>query len=205
MWWGTFDDDEELAELDPLAPRGGGPTTRSTFLVCTHGRRDACCAGRGWPVAVALTERFPEQTWQCSHVGGDRFAANVVILPHGLYYGRVTPENAHELAGRHHDGRVEPNLLRGRSCYPPAAQAAQHFARVELGIDAIDALRSLEVSRTEKDTTEVALALEDGVVRVVVREHESAPIPRLTCSARIATPVREWELLAIGRVPARRP
>ena len=96
IWWGTFDDDEELSGLDPLAP-GGAPTTRPTFLVCTHGRRDACCAGRGWPVAVSLTERFPEQTWQCSHVGGDRFAGNVVILPHGLYYGRVTPENAHDL------------------------------------------------------------------------------------------------------------
>ena len=175
------------------------PRPGPTFLVCTHGRRDACCAGRGWPVAVSLTERFPEQTWQCSHVGGDRFAANVVILPHGLYYGRVTPENAHELAGRHLDGRVDPGLLRGRSCYPPAAQAAQHFARLELGIDEIDALPPLEVSRRDDETTEVVLAGENGVVRVVLREHESAPIPRLTCSARIATPMREWELVGIER------
>ena len=196
IWWGTFDDDEELSGLDPLAP-GGASTTRPTFLVCTHGRRDACCAGRGWPVAVSLTERFPEQTWQCSHVGGDRFAANVVILPHGLYYGRVTPENAHALARRHLDGRIDPGPLRGRSCYPPAVQAAQHFARLELGVDEIDALPPLEVSRRDDETTEVVLAAQDGVVRVVLREHESAPIPRLTCSARIATPMREWELVGI--------
>ena len=195
-WWGTFDEDDELDELDPLAPTGTS-TTRPTFLVCTHGRRDACCAGRGWPVAVALTERFPEQTWQCSHVGGDRFAANVVVLPHGFYYGRVTPENAYELADRHLDGRVELDLLRGRSCYPPAAQAAQHFVRHELGVDAIDALPPRAVSRTDAETTAVVLGVDDGDVRVLLREHESAPIPRLTCGARSATPIREWELVSI--------
>ena len=109
----------------------------------------------------------------------------------------MTPENAHELADRHLDGRIDLGLLRGRSCYPPAAQAAQHFARHELGIDAIDALRPLEFSRTGAETTEVVLAVDDGIVRVVLREHESAPIARLTCSARGATPMREWELVSV--------
>ena len=145
-WWGTFEDDDELCDLDPAAPRGT-PTDTPTFLVCTHGRRDPCCAGRGWPVAVALTEEFPEQTWQCSHVGGDRFAANVVILPHGLYYGHVTPDDAVDVARRHLEGRVTVDVFRGRSIFAPAEQAAQHFARLEHGLDGIDELRPLDLSR----------------------------------------------------------
>ena len=195
-WWGTFDDDDELCDLDPAAP-SGTPTDAPTFLVCTHGRRDPCCAGRGWPVAVALTEEFPEQTWQCSHVGGDRFAANVVILPHGLYYGHVTPERAVPIARRHLEGRVTVDALRGRSTFAPAVQAAEHFVRLEHGLDGIDALRPLELARRADDAVTVRLAVGESVVSVVLREHESEPIERLTCSARVATPIREWELVEL--------
>jgi hypothetical protein len=193
-WWGTFESDDELCDLDPSAP-SGTPTDTPTFLVCTHGRRDPCCAGRGWPVAVALTAELPEQTWQCSHVGGDRFAANVVILPHGLYYGHVTPDNAVAIARRHLEGRVTLESLRGRSTFAPAVQAAEHFARVESGLEAIDALRPLDVAGRADGAVVVRLAAGDGVRSVVVLEHESEPIPRLTCGARVATPIREWELV----------
>jgi hypothetical protein len=196
IWWGTFDDDAELVELDPTAPPGT-PTRAPVFLVCTHGRRDPCCAGRGWPVAVALTEAFPERTWQCSHVGGDRFAANVVALPHGLYYGHVTPGDAVAIARRHDAGRVTIESLRGRSCFAPAIQAAQHFARVRFGVDEIEALEPLDATKHEDRTAEVRLSLGDGSVLVTLREHESDPVPLLTCSARIATPLREWELLGL--------
>lgn len=193
-WWGTFESDDELRDLDPGAP-SGTPTDAPTFLVCTHGRRDPCCAGRGWPVAVALTAELPDQTWQCSHVGGDRFAANVVILPHGLYYGHVTPDNAVAIARRHLEGRVTVESLRGRSTFAPAAQAAEHFARLESGVDAIDALRPLDVAGREDGAVVVRLTVGEGVRSVVLREHESEPIPRLTCGARVATPIREWELI----------
>jgi hypothetical protein len=43
----------------------------------------------------------------------------------------------------------------------------------------------------------VRLALGDAVVSVVLREHESKPIERLTCGARVATPIREWELVSL--------
>ena len=68
--------------------------------MCTHGRHDACCAERGRPVAAALTAARPEQTWEVSHVGGDRFAANLLVLPEGLYYGQVTADEAPGLAQR---------------------------------------------------------------------------------------------------------
>jgi hypothetical protein len=200
-WWGTFEEDEELAELDPERPKGDR-SSAPVFLVCTHGRRDPCCAGRGWPVTVALTEAFPDGTWQCSHVGGDRFAANVVILPHGLYYGRLTPRAAVAVAETHLEGRLAVESLRGRSCFAPVAQAAQHFARLFFGVDDIDALRPLGAVGAVDGSIEVRLALDGGVATVALREHESAPIPRLTCGTQIETPVREWELVAITGPPA---
>jgi len=193
-WWGTFEADDELCDLDPGSPYGT-PTDAPTFLVCTHGRRDPCCAGRGWPVAVALTAELPDQTWQCSHVGGDRFAANVVILPHGLYYGHVTPDDAVAIARRHLEGHITVSSLRGRSTSAPAAQAAEHFARLEYGLEAIDALRPLDVAEREDGAVVVRLAVGQGVRSVVLREHLSEPISRLTCGARVATPIREWELV----------
>jgi hypothetical protein len=78
--------------------------------------------------------------WECSHVGGDRFAANVVAMPHGLYYGRVTTGSAADLVAAHERGEVLPDLLRGRTTILPAAQAAMAHARQVLGELRIDAL-----------------------------------------------------------------
>ncbi|WP_218926810.1 sucrase ferredoxin, partial [Priestia megaterium] len=64
------------------------------ILVCAHGRHDPCCAVRGLPVGRALGERWPEQVWECSHIGGDRFAANVVVAPDGVYYGGLDAKSA---------------------------------------------------------------------------------------------------------------
>lgn len=138
-WWGAFGGDEELLSL-PLDGSAGTPSQDSFFLVCTHGRHDTCCAIEGRPVAAALHRVRPGAVWECSHVGGDRFAANVVALPHGLYYGRVSPEDAKELVAAHDRGEVLPHLLRGPSMTPPAAQAAIAHARVVLGERRLDAL-----------------------------------------------------------------
>ena len=84
-------------DLDALgAGRSPGltPADGSLFCVCTHGRHDACCAERGRPTAAALTHSHPDETWEVSHIGGDRFAPNMLVLPEGLYYGGVTAESA---------------------------------------------------------------------------------------------------------------
>jgi hypothetical protein len=138
-WWGEIGADEELLSL-PLDGSVGTPSPDPFFLVCTHGRHDACCAVEGRPVAAALAGVRPGAVWECSHVGGDRFAANVVAMPHGLYYGRVGPEDAAELVAAHDNGEVVPRLLRGRSTSVPAAQAAIAHARAVLGERRLDAL-----------------------------------------------------------------
>ena len=79
-----LDSYEDLLSLDMAAITASGPgyveyqRKAPLFLVCTHGRRDACCARFGLPVYQALRSELGEAIWQCSHVGGHRFAANLL-------------------------------------------------------------------------------------------------------------------------------
>ena len=82
--------------------------------------------------------------WECSHLGGDRFAANVLVLPHGFYYGQVPGDGA-ELVAAHERGQVALPWLRGRAGVPPAGQAAQQHARAELGLLGVDDLPVTDV------------------------------------------------------------
>ena len=60
------------------------PHVHPLVLVCTNGRHDPCCATFGRPLARVLREGAQrDDVWECSHIGGDRFAANIVILPEG--------------------------------------------------------------------------------------------------------------------------
>lgn len=108
-------------------------------LVCTNGRHDQCCATLGRPVVRHLRETsLVEQVWECSHIGGDRFAANVVVLPDSLYFGRVDGPQTEELLTAHAGGRIDRRWFRGASTYRYIEQAADHALREEYGLDGID-------------------------------------------------------------------
>jgi hypothetical protein len=104
------------------------------FLVCAHGGHDACCALRGRPLARALPADSPDARWEFRHLGGDRFAANVLVLPAGLLYGRVLPFAAEEFVAAAEADEVIGALLRGRVGLPSAAQAALAFAYEHLAV-----------------------------------------------------------------------
>jgi hypothetical protein len=194
--WGSWTEPEQLLDL-PVGTAAGAPGG-PLYLVCAHGRHDACCAIRGRPVAEALEAARPGAVWECSHVGGDRFAANVVALPHGLFYGHVTPPTAPAVAAAYERGEVRPELLRGRSAFAPPAQAAQHHARLALGETALDALRPLGMARPAERTWRVRLAHPPGTLLVTVRAGLAPPV-RLTCASVRAERPRAWELVGIER------
>lgn len=107
-------------------PAFGRPAAGPLFLVCTHGRRDVCCARLGGPLARALAGQHPGQVWETTHVGGHRYAANLVILPHGLYYGPVGEESAAAAIAAYRRGEMELDRYRGRAGQPQAVQAAEY-------------------------------------------------------------------------------
>ena len=104
------------------------------ILVCTHSKRDRCCALRGRPIAAHLADVLPPgATWECSHTGGHRFAPVGIMLPTGYTYGRLSEPSA-LAAYLSLAGRDIPSLhgLRGRSTDTPAEQAADVAVRLEL-------------------------------------------------------------------------
>ena len=101
-------------------------------------------------MAALAGELATGRLWECSHVGGDRFAGNVVALPSGLYLGRVEPDEASAVVELIESGRVPVHYLRGRSCFIPPVQAAQHFARTEGGLGALDGIGDLIPMRVRR-------------------------------------------------------
>ncbi len=139
-------DPAELLDLDMAKvvagerPGFGEEATEPVYLVCTNGRHDQCCANLGRPVARALHGRADGAVWESSHYGGDRFAGNLVCLPHGLYFGRLSPSDALRVVDAYERGIVDLEHYRGRSGEPFAAQAAEHFLRRQEALVGVDDL-----------------------------------------------------------------
>ncbi len=127
----TERDLKELAAGTP--PTFGSRSPEPVFLVCTHGRRSTCCARFGVPLAQALAGRHPGQVWETTHVGGHRFAANLVILPYGLYYGPVGLDAATAAIAAYQRGTVVPGRYRGRAGQPKPTQEAEHALLARAG------------------------------------------------------------------------
>ena len=122
--WGTWHRDGDLAEIVSALASPGKPGFPPVILICAHGQHDPCCAVRGRPVGRVLSERWPELVWECSHVGGDRFAANVVVAPDGVYYGGLDAESSVATIEDHLAGRIHAEYLRGYTDLFPPQQAA---------------------------------------------------------------------------------
>ena len=197
---GVVEDLHEVLDLDLAGLRAGrsvGLQRREEplFCVCTHGKHDTCCAERGRPAAAALALAHPEETWEVSHIGGDRFSGNLVVLPHGLYHGRVDARSALEIAGAHHAGELVLDHLRGRSGLAMAVQFAEIALRRELGATRDDVVRFR--SRTvDGSTTEARFAVGAAAYAVTVNTRHEAPA-RLTCSAQRDNPVPVHELRGV--------
>jgi hypothetical protein len=168
----------ELAALDDLAhvdlDEGGQEVGTGLVLVCGHGGRDQCCALRGTPVFGALASGLDdEQLWISSHQGGHRFAANVLVLPDALQFGRVEPDEAAGLVGRALGGAIELDRYRGRACYEPVARAAEHALRVARGLTRVQ-----DLVLVGADETTARFRDADGRVHeVVVAEADGPSVP----------------------------
>ncbi len=153
------------------------------FLVCTHGRRDKCCAKFGLPVYEAAAAHAGGDVWQSSHIGGDRFAGNLVCLPHGVYYGHVD-QDAPSIVDEYRLGRMRSTNYRGRSSYTPTVQAAEYFLRLETGTRELGAFDFLSLARIEGQTWEAIFAgnLSGRIHTVRFLRNPSALHNPLTCA-----------------------
>ena len=197
------DDLGQLAELDLAGITGGAgvglrPHHEPVLLVCTHGRHDACCAERGRPLAAELAERWPALTWESSHLGGDRFAANLMVMPDAHCYGRVTPEAGPDVVADHLAGLLSLANYRGHCTVPWPEQAAEFALRDRLGLRELGAVR---VQRLRRDGTlfSVTLAAGGRTYRVDLR-HGAKPAELLTCRSEEPSGAVQYHLVALTRL-----
>jgi len=180
---------------------GGGratPLEGPLYVVCTHGKRDRCCARNGRPLYDALRhEAETDRVWQSTHVGGDRFAGNVVVLPDGLYYGRVEPADTRSLLAAHTAGEVALDRYRGRSAYSFPVQAAEQAIRESEGLRGIGDLTFLGGDLLGDDAWRVRFRTPDAAVHEVDVQTLVADEPAyLTCEAAEPKRARRYEATA---------
>jgi hypothetical protein len=177
----------DLSRID-LAT-AGERVQRTLVLVCGHGSRDQCCALRGTAVFAALSEPLgEEELWISSHQGGHRFAANVLVLPAGVQFGRVEPDEARFLVARALAGRIELERYRGRTCYEPAVQAAELAVRQATGLEGVSDLRLEGV-----DDGVVRFRTWTGAVHSAAIEEREGPLVPASCGVE---PSRQRSLSA---------
>ncbi len=132
------------------------------YFVCTNGQRDRCCARFGLLTYAKLREVVGARVWQTTHLGGHRFAPNVLTLPQGVLYGRVVTEAVESFVDAVETGQMLSDYIRGRSCYPKHVQAAEVIA-------AQADLRLLHVDGDEARAT-VTFAGKSSSVSVTVKQ-----------------------------------
>ncbi len=173
------------------------------LLVCTHGVHDVCCAVTGRPVAAALSRRWPDLTFECSHLGGDRFAPNVLMFPDLACYAAMPADQAVAVVESHLAGHVETAWLRGVAGLQPAEQVAVGAALARWGPAAVGDLTSRlaeQVGTLDSGTWTVELAGTGALpsrIRVVVSSRRHTQAARLTCRATRATRALAWDVVSI--------
>src|SRR4051794_23155492 len=179
-------DPKELLDLDFHRAGAGEPgllgelVTDPLLLVCTNGRRDVCCALQGRPLAAALASMHGEAVWECTHLGGHRFAPTAVLLPTGYAYGRLDAAAGARLLDR---ANVVTESCRGRSTWPAAGQVAELAVRERAGELHPDALTVADVDRSDGRSSVVVVHRDGRQWRVEVAEREVASARAASCSA----------------------
>lgn len=185
----------DLAAMASGTSETGVVTRDPLWLICTHGRRDKCCAKFGYTLYKSLRAARGDAIWQSSHVGGDRFAANLVAFPHGLFYGHVDNDGGAAIIREYEQQRVALDGYRGRSCYAHAVQAAEFFVRKESGLARLDELHFRRRQRTGEREWRVQFETPAGMTHeALISGHPSAFQTYITCHATEEQKVIQYRL-----------
>lgn len=192
----VVDDLADLVRLDPRALAAGAlpdwpAITEPTLFLCTNGRRDQCCAIRGRAVLDGCRDRA---VWECSHLGGHRFAATGVLLPWSYVVGRVeSPGQLADLMAAARRGDVLPHTMRGRSHLTPAEQAAEIAVREHADMGRVGDITGVHTvapaRRTGSDGADIVVRVElrAGPRWLVTLRPRAIPTRAESCGAEPVT------------------
>lgn len=159
--------EQDLHSLDLVStqlPEVSGPQ----YFVCTNAKRDVCCAKFGRPTFAALHREVPDRAWQTTHVGGHRYAPNVLSLPQGALYGRVMADDVPRFLQQTECNEIAREFLRGQTLHSKVVQTAEHALATRSTTAATNAqlLRETDSSAT--------FATDQGIQEVIVTSSEVA-------------------------------
>ena len=160
--------DEEIMSLNfsDLAanalPAVGVRTDQTPLFICTHSGRDRCCAIHGRALMGDVLNRYSQRSrvWECSHLGGHRFAPTALSLPTGTMFGRLDLDSTLDLLHATESGRLPLSHYRGRSAFPAPFQAAEIAVRTRDGVTEADALDVLWVREDRAIPVAAGVALD---------------------------------------------
>jgi len=189
----------EWDDLDPAAylhvdleavaggdvPVGAVSTTRPRLFICTNGKRDACCAQFGRPLAESLM-RDDDDVMECSHIGGHRMAPTALLLPVGSVHGRLTPDSARLVLALARAGQLHGPSLRGLSYLSAPEQVADIAVRDRAGIDTVQRLAVTSAGSESLDQYDVTTP-DDRRWRVTLGRREGLERPE-SCGKEPLTP-----------------
>ncbi|WP_201464886.1 sucrase ferredoxin [Janibacter melonis] len=186
----TWSEPEDLVEIAAHFAELPEVCTDPLVLVCCHGKKDVCCAVEGRLVARVLDDVLPGSVWETTHLGGDRFAGNLAILPEGSMYGRVDGTSAPDVVVGHLDGVVDLERWRGRCTWSsPEQVAVRDVLAGGVRLADVASARASAAGRHEWDVV-VSTGGEEHVRRV--RRDFSEP-RRLTCGLDLAV-MAQWSV-----------
>jgi hypothetical protein len=126
---------------NPPDPPGG---VAGDLLICTHGRRDACCGKQGTTLVMEVATD-PDITAagyrvaRTSHTGGHRFAPTAIVLPEGTMWAYLDADLVARIVLRRGPAADVLDHYRGSTGVgSPALQAVERAALAEVGWDWLD-------------------------------------------------------------------
>lgn len=188
------DSPEAIFDLDLSGPGRNGAETigHPMLLICTHGKRDVCCALKGRPLAAEVEPRFGAlQIWESSHTKGHRFAPSMLLMPWNYSYGRLNAEATTTLFRHALAGELFLPGNRGRGTLDARGQVAE-LAVLAL-IDAPTAPGVLEVRELDG---EVGVSHPDGRSWAVTLEQHPVEGVISSCGEEPKTG-RAWVAVAL--------
>lgn len=147
------------------------------LAICTQGTRDRCCAKWGFATYRAALRlhsegRFPFEPLECSHLGGDRYAATGMFFPSGSMYGHLDTVDLQSLGEAEAAGRFIPKSYRGRVFENELTQV------VRAGLAQAGCLTSatspVEIANPESVPDDLMVSAEDKKFRVSLGYAESS-------------------------------
>lgn len=153
------------------------PEPTPLLAICTHGTRDRCCAKWGYAAyrsALALhrSGASPFRPVQCSHLGGDRFAATGIFFPSGSMYAYLDQPDLAGLIATEVSGAMSPEGYRGRVFEPEVVQVVRAGLAAEHGLTAASAPIAVQTLDATEESQRVLATAGDRSFEVRLQRRE---------------------------------